>query len=155
MSTFVLLNSDGTLARKLALVSLPPGYEIPEGMILSWRTELRKSSRDPLINFDMRNREPVEAFFYLGSACAQVTREGWQDFNRDEQYRMQYGIRTLTITVQARSAVDLIALRNLILEMIRTCVKYGVSNDLNPKPKTGLRRILQGLFHRRPAQQPA
>ncbi|MDD5566908.1 MAG: hypothetical protein PHH01_01815 [Patescibacteria group bacterium] len=152
MSTFVLLNRDGTLARKLALVSLPPDYEIPEGKILSWRTVLQKSSRDPLINFDMRNREPLEAFFYLGSAWAQVTRAGWTDCETDSDHRMWFGVHTLTITVQAKSTADLVTLRDQILEIIRTCVRYEVSNDLNPKPKPSLRKFLRSLICRRQPQ---
>lgn len=69
MSSLVLLDQNGVIVRKLKLVSLPDDFIIPEGMIVSWRIEVTRFSRDPVA--EMRRghtKEPIEAFFYLGNA---------------------------------------------------------------------------------------
>ena len=141
MSSLVLLNRDGVVARKLQLVSLPSDYAVPEGMTVSWRTELHASSSDPLAGW-RGPREPVEAFFYLGNAQGQVCRNGFRESESDDQHRLRFGSRNLIVTVQGTTAKDVMELRDRIMHLIHSGASWSVSNDLNPKPKKGL---LQGL----------
>src|SRR3989338_2949866 len=83
MSSLVLLNRDGIVARKLQLVSLPSDFVIPEGMTVSWKMELHASSSDPAAGWH-GPREPVEAYFYLGNAQAQICRNGFKEFESEE-----------------------------------------------------------------------
>ena len=146
MSSLVLLNRDGVVAHKLQLVSLPDDYVVPEGMTVSWRMELHVSSSDPFAG--LRGlKEPVEAFFYLGSAQGQVCRNGFKQYERDDRYGpMHYGSRTLTVTVQGTSAKDVMELRDRIMHFIHSGVRWGVSNDLKPKPKQGLLQRIKKML---------
>ena len=142
MSSLALLNSEGVVARKLQLVSLPDDYIVPEGMTISWRMDLQASSRDPSVNF--YPFEPVEAYFYFGCAWAQVCRGEVKQSGRNNHFGPCYGSRTLTITVQGTSAKDVMKLRDHITRLINTGVRWEVSNDLNPKPKRSfLQRIMR------------
>lgn len=143
MSSLVLLNNEGVVVRKLQFVSLPDDYVVPEGMTISWRIDLQVSSCDPLASF--RRHEPVEAYFYLGSARGQVCRGEVKMYERDDHLRsVRYGSRTLTITVQGTSARDVMELRDRIMHLINSGVGWKTSNNLNPKPKTGfLRRLFE------------
>lgn len=144
MSSLVLLNSEGVVARKLQFVTLPSDYVIPEGMTISWRIDVQVSSRDPLASF--RCQEPVEAYFYLGSARGQVCRGEIKQYDRDDRFgSMRYGSRVLTVTVQGTSAKDVMELRERILHLIRSDASWNVSNDLNPKPKIGFLRRLKKM----------
>jgi len=144
MSSLVLLNRDGVVARKLQLVSLSSDYAIPEGMAVSWRTELHVSSSDPLVGW-CGPREPVEAFFYLGNAQGQVCRNGFRESESDDQHRLQFGSRNLAVTVQGTAAKDVMELRDRIMHLIYSGVSWNVSNDLNPKPRKGLLRGLKKM----------
>jgi len=143
MSSLVLLNRDGVVARKLQLVSLPSDFVIPEGMTVSWKMELHASSSDPLAGW-RGPREPVEAYFYLGNAQAQVCRNGFKEFESDEHHRLRFGSRILTVTVQGTSAKDVMELRDRIMHFIHSGASWNVSNDLNPKPKRGFLQRLMG-----------
>ena len=134
MSSLVLLNRDGNVARKLQFVSLPDDYVVPEGMTVSWRMDLHLSSSDPLAGW-CGPREPLEAYFYLGNARAQVCRNGFKEREEDNRYRMRYASRDLTITIQGTSAKDVMELRDRILHLINSDARWEASNDLNPKPK--------------------
>jgi len=148
MSSLVLLNRDGVVARKLQLVSLPGDYVVPEGMTVSWRTELLASSRDPLAGL-FGPKEPMEAFFYFGNAQGQVCRNGFKLYERDDRHGlMRYGSRTLTVTVQGTSAKDVMELRDRIMHFIHSSVRWEVSNDLNPKPKQGFLQKLKKMLGR-------
>lgn len=132
MSSLVLLNGEGVVARKLQLVSLPSDYVVPEGMTVSWRMDLHASSCDPLASFGPK--EPVEAYFYLGNAQGQVCRDGFKEYERNDRFGpMRYGSRVLTVTVQGTSAKDVMELRDRIMHFIHSGVRWNVSNDLNPK----------------------
>lgn len=140
MSSIVLLNGDGVVARKIHLVSLPDDYVVPEGMTVSWRMDVQASSHDPLII--LRQPDPVEAYFYLGDARGQVCRGEIREYERDDRFGpIRYGSRTLTITVQGTSAENVMKLRDHIMHLIESSAHWEVSNDLNPRPK-------QGLLHR-------
>ncbi len=143
MSSLVLLNRDGVVARKLQLVSLPSDFVIPEGMTVSWKMELQASSSDPLAGW-LGPREPVEAYFYLGNAWAQVCRNGFKWSERDDQHRLRFGSRVLTITVQGTSAKDVMELRDYVMHLINSGAHWEVSNDLNPKTKRGFLQRLMG-----------
>ena len=140
MSSLVLLDGEGAVARKLQLVSLPEDYVVPEGMTVSWRSDLRASSSDP---FAVLHGPPeqVEAYFYLGNAWGQVCRDGFKGYERDDQQRMRFGSRDLTITVQGTSAKDVMELRDRIMQLINSGDRWEVSNDLNPK-KSLVRRLM-------------
>lgn len=133
MSSLVLLNAEGALARKLHFVTLPDDYVVPEGMTISWMTEVKASSRDSLVNFI--RVEPVEGYFYLGDARGQVSRSKIKEYERDDSGDMHYGSRTLTIIVQGTSAKEVMKLRDCIMQLINNGVCWGVINDLNQKPK--------------------
>lgn len=142
MSGLVLLDRDGVVARKLQLVSLPSDYVIPEGMMVSWRIELRVSSIDPQAPL-----EPVEAYFYLGSAWGQICRsEIKQDDEQNRSGPTRYNPRTLTITVQGTSAKDVMKLRERILHLINSGARWEASNNLNlnPKPKKSFLQKIMG-----------
>ena len=144
MSSLVLLNSEGVVARKLQLVSLPDDYIVPEGMTVSWKMDIHASSRDPLASFD--RQEPVEAYFYLGDARGQVCRGEVKRYELDNLFGpMRYGSRTLTVTVQGTSAKDVMQLRDYIMHLINSGARWEVSNDLNPKPRTGILRRMLGM----------
>ena len=137
MSSLVLLNRDGLVARKLQLVSLPSGFVIPEGMTVSWKMEFHVSSSNPAAGWH-GPREPVEAYFYLGNAQAQICRNGFKEFESDEHSRLRFGSRILTIIVQGTSAKDVMELRDRVMHLIHSSTGWKVSNDLNPKPRTRL-----------------
>ena len=143
MSSLVLLNRDGDVARKLQLVSLPSDFVIPEGMTVSWKMEFHASSSDPLAGW-RGPREPMEAYFYLGNAWAQVCRNGFKKSELDDHYRLRFASRILTVMVQGTSAKDVMELRDRIMHFIRSGVGWNVSNDLNPKPKRGFLQRLMG-----------
>lgn len=144
MSSLVLLNSEGVVARKLQLISLPDNYVVPEGMTISWRIDVQVSSRDPLVSF--RRQEPVEAYFCLGNARGRICRSEVKQYDQDNCLgTMRYGFRTLTVTVQGTSAREVMELRDHIMRLIDSGVSWGVSNDLNPKPKIGLLRRIFGV----------
>jgi hypothetical protein len=136
MSSLVLLNSDGIVARSLQFVTLPEDYVVPPGMTVSWRTAIHVSSGNSLDSFT-GPREPVEAYFYFGHAWGQVCRGGFKPYERDNSRiaGMSYGSRVLTVTVQGTSAKDVMALRDHILGLMTSGTQWDVSNDLNPKPK--------------------
>jgi hypothetical protein len=141
MSSLVLLSKDGEVTRKLHFVSLPHDFVVPEGMMISWRTEIECSwSR----HSPDRYVEPLEAYFYLGSAQAQVCRGKVKEFESNTYSdSLRYQVRILSITVQGTLAKDVMTLRDHILNLIDNNVRWDVSNDLNPKLKSGiLSRIL-------------
>ncbi len=143
MSSLVLLNGDGVVARKLQLISLPENYVVPEGMMISWRVAVDVSSHNPLAN--LGRLEPVVAYFCLGSAWGQVWRGEVKKYERDERLgTMRYGLRTLTVTVQGTSAKDAMELRDRIMHLIDTGARWEASNNLNPRPKVGFLRRLFG-----------
>ena len=145
MSSLVLLNRDGVVARKLQFVSLPDDYVVPEGMTVSWRMDLHISSSDPRA-FWGGPREPVEAYFYLGNARGQVCRNGFKEYEQKDRYGpMQYGSRTLTVTVQGTSAKDVMELRDRIMHLINSGARWEASNDLNPKPRIGILQRLKKM----------
>lgn len=145
MSSLVLLNRDGVVVRKLQLVSLPSDYVVPEGMTVSWRTDLCLSSSDPIAGL-RGPQEPTEAYFYLGNALGQVCRNEFREYERDDQRRLRFGSRRLTITVQGALAKDVMELRDRIMHFIHSGVRWSVSNDLNPKPKKGFFQKLRELL---------
>lgn len=145
MSSLALLNKEGVVARKLQLVSLPDDYVVPEGMTVSWRTGIHVSSRDSLDAL-RPPREPMEAYFYLGSARGQVSRDNFKRYETDRRLGpAHYASRDLTITVQGTLAGDVMRLRDHILHLINSHTPWEVSNDLNPKPKSRV-RFLSRLF---------
>ena len=154
MSELALLNAEGTVVKKLQLVSLPRGYVIPEGMIVSWRDAYRASSRSAMSAIlNEHYREPPEAYFYLGKAWAQVLRTGSKESDlEDDSLRMSYGIRDLTVTVQGTSAEDVISLRDYIIQLIYSGQNWKAVNNLNPKPKPEKQRFFR---RRRRKEQPA
>lgn len=141
MSSLVLLSKDGEVTRKLHFVSLPYDFVVPEGMMVSWRMEIHRSGARPSLDCHV---EPLEAYFYLGSAQAQVCRSKVKDFESNTYSdSLQYQVRILSITVQGTLAKDVMTLRDHILNLIDNNVRWNVSNDLNPKLKSGiLSRIL-------------
>src|SRR3989344_3881321 len=144
MSSLVLLNNEGVVARKLQLVSLPSDFVIPEGMTVSWKMELHASSSDPLARW-RGPREPVEAYFYLGNAQAQVCRNGFKESKSDDHYRrLRFASRILTVIVQGTSAKDVMELRDRIMHLIHSGASWNVSNELNPKSKRGFLQRLMG-----------
>lgn len=149
MSSIVLLNRDGVVAKKLALVSLPDDYVIPDGMTVSWRTELHVFSRSALASLGSP-REPVEAFFYLGKTQGQVCRDGFKPYEPKDNCLtgLCYDSRILTITVQGTSAKDVMELRDRIMHLINSHATWEVSNDLNPKPKIGFLQRLKKMVKR-------
>ena len=149
--SFVLLNKDGTLDRKLHLVSLPDDYEIPLGKIVSWKTTDvhwvtgNSSSRPFWLYEEGKMLVPPEiAHFHYGSAWAEVS---WGNLERQKSrdgYRM-----TLVVTVQGTAVRDITYLRGRILHLIHTQSKWLAYNDLNPephKPRFGLRGRLKQLW---------
>jgi len=136
MSQLVLLNQDGTLVKKLSLVSLPDNYVIPKNQILSWRTVIEKSSKrdfNSLRDF----REPLESFFYLGSAWGQITCQKVIDVEYTSgifQLADRYNVRILTVTVQGNSVEDFIILRDKMMQILNSHSRYEVRNDFNPPP---------------------
>lgn len=136
MSQLVLLNQDGTNAKKLNLVSLPDNYVIPENQTLSWRTVLEVSSKfdfNPMRDF----REPMEAFFYLGSAWGQITCHRITDVEYTTgkfRFPNRYNVRRLTVTVQGNSVEDFIILRDKVMQILSSHSRYEVRNDFNPPP---------------------
>ena len=145
MSSLVLLDRNGVVARKLQLVSLPKSFVIPEGMTVSWRKEVDRFSHDPVAEM-FGTKEPMEAFFYLGNAQGQVCRTDSQDSELRRLYHGEYAHRVLTITVQGTSTKDVMALRDHIMQLIHSNARWDVSNDLNPKPKKGLWRTLKEIW---------
>ncbi len=135
MSSLVLLNRDGIVVRRLQLVSLPNDFVVPEGMTISWKTELSASFSNPLAGF-CGHREPVEAYFYLGNAWGQVSRTNFKPIER-QGLSERYGSRILVITVQGTSGQDVVELRDHILGLVDSGARWKVRNDLNPKPKIG------------------
>ena len=134
MSSLVLLDRNGAVVHKIHFVSLSSDYIVPEGMTLSWRTAIHISSSDP--RAEWRPKEPVEAFFYLGEAQGQVCQnEVSESEARDQFFQCRYASRILTVTVQGTSTRNVMRLRERILHLINSGTRWGVSNDLNPRPK--------------------
>ena len=144
MSSLVLLNRYGLVASKLQLVSLPSDYIIPEGMTVSWKMVINVSSSRSLFYGDSRLPEPVEAFFYLGNAQGQVCRSPVSNFKPLKYSHTMWRDWNLTITVQGTATKDVVELRDYIMQLIDSGVRWGVRNDLNPKPKRGFLRRLMG-----------
>lgn len=150
-SSLVLLNEDGSVDKKLQLVSLPKDYTIPQGKILSWRKEIIITDTHVFPSI-WRIGIPIEAHFYLGSAWASVTLadidlNGNKDYLERRVERMLRGNPSmLTITVQGTSSSDLMALRDHILELINRREDWNVKNDLNPKKPLGFFRFIKSLF---------
>lgn len=132
MPSLVFLNGDGTFHKKLQLVSLPKEYVVPEGKILSWRHKIVYYLSHPTYEA-IGYRCPLEAYFYLGSAWAQIERVGFEDRTFDGT-TMRYNVNTLVITVQSTSAQDLMSLRDYILTLFDKHLTWGVYNNLNPEP---------------------
>ena len=148
MSSFVLLDRNGLVARKLHFVSLPPDFVIPEGMIVSWRMEIIRFSNDPAAEMFGR-KEPVESLFYLGNAQGQVRRTELQDSEqRRRLFCGQYASRMLTVTVQGSSTNDVMRLRDHIVHLIHSGSSLNVIHDLNAKPKQGLLQRLKKMVGR-------
>jgi len=136
MPSLVLLNEDGTFYKKLQLVSLPKEYVVPEGKVLSWRHKIVYYLSHPTSEaIGTEYRCPLEAYFYLGSAWAQIERVGFEDRTFDgTTMRCRYNVNTLVITVQSTSAQDLMSLRDYILTLFDKHLTWGVYNNLNPEP---------------------
>lgn len=141
MSTMVLINEDGKVERKLALISPPADFQIPEGMTLSWRTVVELSSRDPLAMIERyaNHSHPHEAYFYLGGAQGHVLVLSYEQSDHSDMQDVRYALRKLLITVQGTAAADVVALRDRLLEIVRSG-SWQVSNDLDPKSRRGLFR---------------
>lgn len=142
MSSLVLLNNEGIVARKLQFVSPPDDYVVPEGMTLSWRISLSLKSFLSSVQKVYCSREPIEAYFYLGSARGQVCCSK-EDVRKKHAGPVHYYSRILTVTVQGTSVKDVMVLRDHIMHLINSGARWGVSNDLNPKPrKSFLQKII-------------
>jgi len=143
MSTMVLLKGDGTVSKRIHFVSLPDNFVVPEGMTISWRWDVRVSSHDALSKF--LPLEPLEAYFYLGSARGQVCRGDVNPNDSGDRFGpREYCARTLTVTVQGTVPREVMLLRDHIMHLINTGRSWGVSNDLNPKTKA--ERLRQRLL---------
>ena len=132
MPSLALLNEDGTMHKKLQLVSLPEDYKVPEGKILSWKDTINRT-----IYYDWYSsvyRYPVQAYFYKGSAWASVSRDQLED-GLDYASMTRCNKSNLIIVVQGTSAKDLTDIRDYILDLITKGRIWEASNDLNPKTK--------------------
>ncbi len=127
--SLVVLDRFGQIVKKLECVTPMADYPLVEGQRFSWRFSLRRSvgalAGDPCI-------EPPVAYFYYGTATAMVCRSAVADSERRVDGTVDFDVRTLTITVQGQ-AVDLMILRDIILDMINKGKSWGVINNLNPK----------------------
>lgn len=130
MASLVLLNDDGTVFRKLSLVSLPDDYQVPEGKLVSWQMFFERSSMD--VSDALRGpKVPLLSYFYLGSAWAEMKRNVWERASGHDL--MRYGVGNYTLTIQGKSAKDVVALRDMVLQYIRAGNKWEVRNDFSPK----------------------
>lgn len=115
--SLVLLSSEGVVAKRLSLVSPPPDYVVPNGMMLSWKEDVT------FIHTFANWREdwlPSLAYFYLKTAQGEV------------RITSSYGKeQSFSVVVQARNPADLIALRDKILEFFHRKVRWGVYNNFN------------------------
>lgn len=146
MASLVLLNDDGTVFRKLSLVSLPDDYQVPEGKLVSWQMFFETSSRDRLDAL-RGPKTPMHCYFYLGSAWAEMKRDGWKESEVERnQWRWRYGVGNYTLTVQGKSAKDVVALRDMVLQGINVGARWEVRNNLNPRLKVSIWRKLTSLF---------
>ncbi|WKZ26339.1 MAG: hypothetical protein QY304_03025 [Candidatus Paceibacterota bacterium] len=144
MSSLVLLNREGEVVRKLSFVTLPDDFVVPEGMTVSWRMGINVSSTDPREGW-RGPQEPLEAYFYLGNAHGQVCRNGFKEYEQNDQHLLRFGSRNLILTVQGTSAKDVMKLRERILHIIHSGASWDVSNDLNPNPKKSLLHELKKM----------
>lgn len=144
MSSLVLLNHEGIVTRKLQLVSLPIDYVVPRGMTISWMSKVHLSSSDPFAAFNPK--EPAEAYFYLGNAFGVVERSNFKITEQDNDFRLRFGSRDLTMTVQGTVAKDVVELRDRILQLVHSSVRWEASNDLNPKPRMGFWQKIKRIF---------
>jgi hypothetical protein len=143
MATLVLLNDDGTVFRKLNLVSLPDDYQVPEDKLVSWQMFFETSSREALDAL-RGPTTPMLSYFYLGSAWAEMKCNGWREsiYDGTKFNSWCYGICHYTLTVQGKVAKDVVALRDRVLEFVRGGKGWGVRNDLNPRPRVSIWRKL-------------
>ena len=124
-SRIVLLNEDGTVAKKLALVSLPENYEVPAGKIVSWQLEFEWSTQDATIA-EERPDWPIEAFFYHKEAWARVICKDTRAYNGSF---FSY-IRDIQITVQGSSAKDVMYLRDHIMSDVHLRLRWFAGNQV-------------------------
>ncbi len=132
-SSLVLLNKEGTVVRKLKLVSLPDDYVIPPEMSLSWRTVVHVSlpHQHEALEIPL---EPVEAYFYLGSAFGRIERNGFEAIEQEtDDYPACFSSRILTVTVQGVSSHDVMALRDHLMHLVNSGAHWEVHNDVNPR----------------------
>ncbi|MBI2674562.1 MAG: hypothetical protein HYX22_02395 [Candidatus Yanofskybacteria bacterium] len=93
---------------------------------------------------------PLHCYFYLGSAWAEMKRNGWKeaDYDGTKVNSWRYGVGNYTLTVQGKSVKDVVALRDMVLQGDRGGARWGVRNDFNPRPKVGIWKKLTSLFSR-------
>ena len=115
---FVLLNNEGSVAKILHFVSLPPNYVIPKGMILSLKLSTLADERFVI-------KLPLEANFYYGEAWGQVShkRPPFAD-------HFMRGSSPIEIIVQGNNALDVMIVRDHILDLIHKRKGWGASNKL-------------------------
>ena len=116
LMSLVLLNSEGVVAKKLALASVPPDYVVPDGMILSWKEEM--SITHASVFWDPSG--PPLAYFYLKTAYGEIRRIS------------HYGdCENFSVIIQGKKPADVNLLRDEILQMIHDLDGWDVHNDLN------------------------
>ena len=114
--SLVLLNSEGVVAKKLAFVSLPPDYVVPDGMIISWKQEM--TIIHATIFWDPSG--PPLAYFYLKTAHGEIS------------HTSSYGdTENISVVVQGKKAADVNLLRDKILQMIHHHRPWDVHNDFD------------------------
>ena len=143
MSSLVLLNRDGVVARKIQLISLPNDFVVPEGMTISWKEVFQLSWGGNLFG-SLRYKKPVEAFFYLGDAWGQICHTDKSEKPEEHgNHWLPCGYRTLTIIVQGTSAKNVMELRDHILRLVYSDARWEARNDLN---KIGLLHRIKKLI---------
>lgn len=139
MASLVLLNDDGTVFRKLSLVSLPDDYQVPEDKLVSWQISFETSSMD-VLDALRGPQTPMVSYFYLGSAWAEMKRNAWE--MESGNALMHYGVGSYTLTIQGKSAKDVVVLRDRVLQVVRAGNGWDVRNDFNSRPKVSIWRKL-------------
>jgi len=139
---FALLNDDGTMDRRLALVSLPPDFQIPEGKMVSWREVIQLSYSAPLPSSMMSN-PPTQSFFYFGEAWAEVSIYQVEKTHLESMRAGEFNPRLIRVTVQGRSAQDINQLRDRVLCTVRSKRTWPVRNNFDPKPRIGIWRWIK------------